>query len=297
MTIEKIDGVECMNCAYKNVTAVILNYNSSEDCKKCVSFLQEQTYPNLTGIIVDNASSDPQEQTELEKLCSKTGIQLILSTENRGFSAGNNIGLREAVRNGADWMLVINPDVELRNPHYISYIMEQIPKWPLAAVIGTNTVLPSGEMQNPMREITAFEEIFWPLEIVKQKLGLWDGYRSKNETGYCEKLSGCCFFISKVFLLKNNYLDENIFMYCEEPILAKSVIRRGFKELYIKGVTANHEHYNHTKPGNRASKMKMFLKSRIYYIKKYSGYERSEKMIAVFSRKLQYRIYAMRGEQ
>lgn len=276
-----------MNCANKDVTAVILNYNSSSDCRKCVSYLQKQTYHNLTTIIVDNASPDPKEQFELEKLSNEFGIELILGNENRGFSAGNNIGLRAAVQNGADWLLVINPDVELRDPEYISCVMEQLSKWPLAAVVGTNVLLPSGEKQNPTREITAFEEILWPLEMIKQKLGKWDGYRSKDETGYCEKVSGCCFFVCRDFLLKNNYLDENVFMYCEESILAKCVKEMGFKVLYIKEFTANHEHYAAQKSGSSGKRMKEFLKSRTYFIENYSGYNKILTKMAVISRKLQ----------
>lgn len=56
--------------------------------------------------------------------------------------------------------------------------------WIYAAVVGTDIRLPSGEKQNPMREVTPFEEIFWPLEMVKQKLGMWDGYRAEDKTLY-----------------------------------------------------------------------------------------------------------------
>ena len=278
----------------KKVTAIVLNFNSFADCEKCLGFLRKQDYPNLSEIVVDNCSTLEGEQNRLKEICKES--ELILNSNNSGFSAGNNVGLREAVKRGSDWMLVINPDVELRDEHYISYVMQQLPNWPEAAVVGTNVLLPSGEKQNPMREVTALEEIFWSLEMVKQKLGIWDGYRSKDETGYCEKVSGCCFFISREFLLKNDYLDETVFMYCEEPILAKSVIKQGFRELYIKEMTAYHEHYHHTKPGNSASKMKLFMDSRIYYIEAYSGYMLPIKTIAILSRKLQQKVFSLRGK-
>lgn len=275
----------------KKVTAVVLNYNSSGDCRKCISYLKVQTYLNLSIIVVDNASTDANEQIKLKKLCESQKIQLILNKENRGFSAGNNVGLRAALENGADWMLVINPDVEIRDPNYISYVMGQLPKWPQAAVVGTNVLLPNGERQNPMRELSGLEEICWPIEIVKQKMGLWDGYLSKNETGYCEKLSGCCFFISKTFLEKNQYLDENVFMYCEEPILSKCVIKQGYRELYIKDITVNHEHYSSKKQGTSSTRMPMFIKSRMYYINRYSGYGWLIKKLAILSRGLQLFVW------
>lgn len=279
----------------KKVSAIILNYNSSDDCKTCLSYLRKQDYHNLSIIVVDNKSTKEGESDRLKEICCH-GEKLILYESNHGFSAGNNVGLRAAAEDGTDWMLVINPDVELRDPHYISYVMEQLPDWPHAAIVGTNTLLPGGKKQNPMREVYLWEEILWPLEMLSQKLGKWNGYRSKDETGYCEKVSGCCFFISKEFLLENNYLDENVFMYCEEPILGKCVLKRGYKELYIKEVTANHEHYSHRKEWKSGTKMPLFLKSRIYYIKNYSGYGGIGKYLAIFSRYIQSCLWNVRKQ-
>lgn len=271
----------------KKVAAVILNYNSSDDCRKCIDFLKKQDYPELKLIVVDNASTNKGEKDILRQLCIENDIQLILNNKNSGFSAGNNLGFRAASKEGAEWMLVINPDVELRDSHYISYVMEQLPKWPEAAVIGTNVVMPNGTPQNPIREITCMEEILWPFEMLRNMLGIQKGYRSEDKTGYCEKVSGCCFFVSSEFLSKNNYLDETVFMYCEEPIIAKSVCLHGYKELYIKEVTANHEHYSCKKFGDSRLKMLMFIESRIYFINKYSDYSPIVKKIAVFSRYMQ----------
>lgn len=281
----------------KKVTIVILNYNSSKDCEKCIEFCNRQDYENLSVIVVDNDSPDPSEKNNLRRMCDKYEVQLIMHSANKGFSAGNNIGLRVAIKEGAEWMLVVNPDVELRESHYISYVMEQLSKWQRVAVIGTNTLLPSGEKQNPMRELTFFEEVMWPLEIFKQRIGKWDGYRAIDETGYCEKVSGCCFFISREFLEKNRFLDESVFMYCEEPILAKCVSRLGYRELYIKEVTANHEHYVNKKDGNNKGKMHMFIKSRIYYIRQYSDYGVLMKSLAVLSRKIQMLLWKLKRDK
>lgn len=253
------------------VAAVVLNYNSSADCRKCVSYLNKQSYSDLSIFVVDNASPNQEEAEALKMLQQDNNVHVIISAENRGFSAGNNIGLRAAAQSGAEWMLVINPDVELRDPHYISKVMEQLEKWPEAAVIGTNILLPDGQKQNPFRELSFWEEFFWLREWVKQKLKIWDGLRTEEVTGYCEKLSGCCFFISKKFLEQIHYLDENVFMYSEEPILAKQVVSAGYRELYISEVTAWHQHFSSQK-GNTKVRMQMLFRSREYYLKNYSGY-------------------------
>lgn len=62
-----------------HVAAVVLNYNSSSDCRKCVSYLDRQTYPNLSIILVDNASTEQEEADELNRLQQEYNVQVIFS--------------------------------------------------------------------------------------------------------------------------------------------------------------------------------------------------------------------------
>ena len=117
------------------VAAVILNYNTGDDCRKCLHYLHSQEDADVWIVVVDNGSTLPGEAERLEALCQEYGAALILNRENGGFSAGNNLGLRAAAAHGADWMLVLNPDVELRDPHYIRSVMDRLGNWPEAAVM------------------------------------------------------------------------------------------------------------------------------------------------------------------
>lgn len=270
----------------QKVAAIVLNYNSSEDVRKCLGFLSRQEKINLEMIVVDNASTDYGEQEKIEEICDFFKAVYIKNDRNGGFSSGNNVGLKKAVEDGADWCLIINPDVEIRYKLYISEVLRQSQKYSKAVVIGTNIFMPDGMRQNPLRECTYLEDFLWPLDAIKHKLGLWKGYLAEDRTGYCEKLSGCCFFIKSNFLIKIGYLDSNVFLYCEEAILAKQVALSGYKELYIKELTAYHEHYDSQK-GSNAKRMNMLMDSRKYYIKKYSGYKGLKCQLLLLSKNLQ----------
>lgn len=276
------------------VVAVVLNYNSFDDTKTCVNYLAKQNYSNLSIIVVDNNSTDKQQIKALKNYCEEQKVEIILSDKNGGFSAGNNIGIKKAIQLQAEWVLMINPDVEIRDENYISYIMKESEKWKNIGVIASKVLLPNGFNQNPMRELTSTEEILFPIEILKQKLGKGNNYKAKEETGICEKVSGCCFFASINFLKKNNLLDENVFMYCEEPILSKTLIAKGFKALYIDEVIAYHQHFEKQKSGSQKNRMIAFLNSRKYYIKEYSGYNFFEKKLAILARNIQILIWKVR---
>ena len=275
----------------EKVSAIILNYNSGSDSIKCIGFLLKQDYNNLDIIVVDNHSSDKEDCLKLQKYCDENKIQFISNKDNLGYSAGNNIGLRAAIKDKADWCLIINPDVEIRDNTYISYVMKRKNDFQNVGAIGTNILNPDRSRQNPSRNLKLSEEILFPIEVIKQKLGIWDGYLMEDKTGYCEKIHGCCLFLNRDFLLKADFLDESVFLYCEEPIQSKQIKKMKYNTLYIKEVTANHEHYRNQKAGSSGSRMKMFLKSRTYYINKYSEYSALGKKFAILSRKLQSKLW------
>lgn len=224
------------------VSAILLNYNSSKDCEKCISYLKNQEYDNLEILIVDNASSDSEEEKRLNNLGKRESISVIFNRRNSGYAAGNNIGLRAAVEGGAEWCLIINPDVELRDKNYIAHMMTKISEYPNVAVAASSVVMPDGELQNPQKESTFFYDFLWPLQYLKKKEEKSNWNVDKQVTGFCDKISGCCLFVKSDFLKEINYLDETTFLYCEEAILSKQVLNANKKILYVHDCVANHEH-------------------------------------------------------
>ena len=87
------------------------------------------------------------------------------------------------------------------------------------------------------------------------------------------------------FVERIGYLDENVFLYCEEPILASTVKKYGYKEWYVRELTAYHMHINSEK-GNTRKRLQLFRESRRYYWKNYSGYGKIRLFFLLLSDKL-----------
>ena len=88
------------------VSAVVLNWNGGETTRSCLRSLAAANYPNLSIIVVDNASSDGS----VDELAKIETIDLIRSTVNLGFTGGVNLGLRRAMERGADYVWLLNSD-------------------------------------------------------------------------------------------------------------------------------------------------------------------------------------------
>lgn len=275
------------------VAVIILNYNSSDDCQKCVSFLKQQEGVELELILVDNCSPDSD---KIEALCREQGCTFIASPENRGYNAGNNIGLRYAAEKGYKYALIANPDMEFPQVDYVKKLVEAMRIDPRIVLVGTDIVTPSGKHQNPMREMTYYEELFWPITMLHyRKSGEWF-LEDYTRSGFCQKLSGCCFLISLSFVNQIDYFDDNTFLYSEEPILAKQVQNSGNKMYYLANVQAVHNHIK-SKKGNPYRRMNILHTSRLYYLEKYSGYSkwmlyllRGSKNIEIFLLKFYFKL-------
>ena len=269
------------------VAVIILNYNSSDDCRKCISFLKRQKGVELELVLVDNCSPDSD---IVEALCREQGCTFIASSENRGYNAGNNIGLRYAVEKGYKYALIVNPDMEFPQTGYLKQLVEAMTIDPKIVLVGTDIVTPSGHHQNPMREITFWEELFWPITIFRYRKNCKWFLEDYTRSGYCHKLSGCCFLISLSFICDIGYFDENIFLYSEEPILAKQVYNSANRMYYLSNMQAIHRHIKSEK-GNPHKRMNILFSSRWYYLVKYSGYSKWMLCLLNISKKIEYLLY------
>jgi len=92
----------------KKVIIVIATYNGLKWLPKCLKSIPA----NYTIVIVDNNSKDATVQFIQENYPL---ITLIQQTKNVGFGAANNIGISYALKQGADYVFLLNQDAYLQN--------------------------------------------------------------------------------------------------------------------------------------------------------------------------------------
>lgn len=90
------------------VSIIILNWNTTQiTCDLLKSIKSKLTYSNVEIILVDNGSEQDPSQDFLEIW---DNIKIVLNPSNCGFSAGCNLGVREA---SGDFFLFLNSDTEI----------------------------------------------------------------------------------------------------------------------------------------------------------------------------------------
>lgn len=120
-----------------SVYCIILNYNGLADTIACLKSLRRSTY-RCNIIVIDNASPKGDGQ-ELRKHVHPSE-DLIESKVNRGYAAGNNLGLKIAFNSGADVALVVNNDT-LVDEGCIDILIRSILKNPDIGIIGPKVLV------------------------------------------------------------------------------------------------------------------------------------------------------------
>lgn len=94
-----------------SILITVLNWNSPSDTEECIKSLLKQSYKDFKILVVDNGSADDSVK-RLEELADKHEGKIILikNPENLGFAGGVNVGIKYAIDNGFDSVVLFNND-------------------------------------------------------------------------------------------------------------------------------------------------------------------------------------------
>ena len=276
------------------IATIILNYNSSADCRKCIGYLKAQQGVEQEIIVVDNCSRK-DDRKAVEALCKEQGCTFIANDENKGYNAGNNVGLRYAAEKGYNYALIANPDMEFPQTDYLATLLAIMQEDKEIVVCGSDIIGPDGTHQSPMGKDGGWKSSFgWVKEILlgRKNSDKYDFIDNYHDSQYCHKISGCCFMISIPFLDDINFFDEKVFLYCEEAILSRQVELAGKKMYYLATAQAVHRHIKSEK-SDPVKRFKTWGKSRCYFIDHYSNDHWFGKQLAKLSMKMYVAVFTL----
>lgn len=259
-----------------NVALIVLNYNSGNDTVFCVKKIAS-FQKNYHIIVVDNCSTDDSLTAINNELKDTKNVDIVISKENKGYSAGNNLGIKYAVAHyKIDVIGILNPDVIIPNSDVIENIIFALESDSSYAVAAGVAITAANEfnINNSCWDIPSSRELVrdhFLLNHRKQKtrnLKLLGANFTETEC-----VAGCFFFVKADYFKNLGYFDENVFLYNEENILGIKCKKAGYKEIVVLDQFYIHNHKYH-KAQNISFKQKVNttkkgFNSRLYLCKKY----------------------------
>lgn len=238
------------------VAAVILNWNNFEDTKECISSIKSLTIPaktSLSIIVVDNASTD--NSPNLVKTLS--GVKAINNAANRGYSGGNNVGIKFALSEETDFVWILNPDVKIDKNCLISLINYHTAN-PHIHILSPKIYFYKGQEYHKERYTAkqlgkiifyAGGTIDWD-NILGKHIGLNEvdlgQYDQSKEINFA---TGCSIFLKSEVFRKIGFFDERYFLYLEDLDFSYRAAKTGIKIAYVPKAILWHKNARSSKVG------------------------------------------------
>jgi len=245
------------------ISIVTINFNGSEDTIKLLRSLEEQADQDFETIVVDNASEEADFanlQSGIDQLIhsfplttSQVGnpqVKVIRNNQNLGFSGGNNVGIRQALEKGADWVILLNNDTWVERD--------------FIALLKTNLEGLKGIVGMPIEDkggIAYCGKIRW----LKRPGGIHVYNIDKANSIKNKFVVGAAMAIHKNVFDKIGFLDENYFLYYEDVDFSIRAKRAGFKITTLQFVAVHHEQFGSSKKLGRPLILRYHYRNALYF--------------------------------
>ena len=205
------------------VGIIISNYNGWPDTIRCLNSLREQSCRDFRIYLVDDASTDGSAEHLQQNL---QGQDVFLpQTNNLGFAAAYNLGMRRALQDGADAVLLLNNDTVCA-PDMVEQLLKETPPGAVSC--------PKMLFMNPPDTIW-----FAGGTLNRRTRGVThEGGHQKDGPAYSRKkpvsfITFCCVLLPRAVIEQVGYLDETLFMYCEDVDYCTRLADAGIPLWYI----------------------------------------------------------------
>lgn len=221
------------------ITASIVVHNSPADQLRKVLGCLAADRVDLV-YVVDNGDND-----SLRQVAGEFGFCHYRHVENRGFGAGHNLAIADALASGTDWHVVLNADTAWSG-EVIGRMADYAASQRDIALLGPKVRYPDGILQYSCRMVpTPFDLIarrFLPGFLTRRRmrryLMQWADHDREFE---CSYLLGSFMMMSRRGLTATGGFDERFFMYPEDIDISRRMTEAG-RVLYWPGAEIIHEH-------------------------------------------------------
>jgi len=219
-----------------DLCVVIVNYGTPGMVIDCLETLIPQARAlGAMVTIVDNASPDdsvPQLRHWIQDRAANDTVKLIESSENGGFSAGNNIGIRSC---DAKFYLLLNSDTLVREGA-LKRLMATISSEREIGLVSPRLEWPDGKPQEScFRDHRPASEVISSARtgFITKLLARYEvPMRVSDERLFPEWTSFACVLIRREVFEQVGLLDDGFFMYFDDADFSLRARRAGSQVLY-----------------------------------------------------------------
>lgn len=209
----------------------ILLWNGSKWIRDCLKSVLQDPYSDFKVFVIDNASSDNSVEIVEREFPQ---VSIIRNKKNYGFAEGHNIGIRHALNNKADYVVLLNQDI-VAHPFWLTNLIEAARRNPEYEVLSPNIYDYEGRDIDPifLRKLMQnkdFKDVDYPNTDFLDKV-----YEVPS-------LFGTALFFNRSIFLKVGLFDPLFFLYHEESDFFQRASYHKIKLAIVTSSKINHWH-------------------------------------------------------
>jgi hypothetical protein len=180
--------------------------------------------------------------------------------ENKGFSGGNNVGIKLALESGNDYILLLNNDT-LVKPDFLEELTKTAKSGNKIGIVGPKIYFAPGfEFHKERYKKNERGSVFWYAGGEIDWENMYASHRGVDEVdigqydnkGKTDFVSGCCMLVKREVFEEIGCLDDQLYLYLEDLDFCLRAKEAGYKIIYEPRSEIWHKNASSSdKPGSR----------------------------------------------
>ncbi len=279
------------------IAVIILNWNQTDltlACLKSDFHSRTDGQIEIEAIVIDNGSTDDSKKRLKEIQENKNlfrqgrgeirisrskfpNFKVIFNKENLGFAGGNNVGLRYALKNKADFIFILNNDTEIKNDCVLNLWQTFKEEEKIGIASPKIYYAPGFEFHKERYQKKDLGRVIWYAggkidwdNVLGRHLGVDEvdqGQYEKREENECA--TGCAFMAKRAVFESVGFFDERFFLYLEDLDFSYRVVKAGFKLIFNPQAIVWHKNAGSSSAGS-ALQTYYFTRNRLLFAQKHA---------------------------
>lgn len=207
------------------VSIVIIHLKDIKCLYECILSLNEITYQNFDIIIVNNGPKNILLYNRLTPISDHIS-KIIDMGQNMGFAKGNNAGMTYALREGAEYVFLLNDDTEV-DKNFLTTLVNMAQINQFVGILGPRIYF-FDEPEKIWFDGVRFDSLSCTLRSLRAGKVLNASEMISSESDF---ITGCALLMKRSFIEKVGLLNEDFFIYWEDVDLGLRSIKAGFKNV------------------------------------------------------------------
>ena len=261
------------------VSIVILTANSLEMTKEQLIDVAKLDTKDIQAecLIVDNGSSDGTEENLKNYKLPNMDYKFIETGANLGFAGGNNVGIKDSLKRGSDYVILMNNDLVLPDDIVVKLVgfMEGNPE---VGIASPKMYFAKGyEFHKNRYKEGDLGKVFWYAGGIIDRKNAYSSHRGVDEVdcgqydnaAETDFANGACAIIRSGIFEKVGFLDSSFFLYWEDADFSQRIKNAGYKVMYYPGTHLWHKVSASTGGSGSTTNDYFLTRNRFYFAMRY----------------------------